>query len=413
MEEILKANMKICVVIDDYLPDSTRVGAKMMHELSVEFVRRGHEVTVVTPQSNTNEVEIKTIEGVNVRRFPSGKIKNVSKFRRAINESLLPWRAWRSDSNFLKSTHHDFIIYYSPCIFWGPLVRRLKKIWDAPAYLVLRDFFPQWAIDIGMLSEKSILTKYFRYCEATSYAQADVIGIQSPNNLRAFQKECQVGSKLELLYNWAQDKPGQVASDGFRARLGLHNKIIFLYGGAITKQQDIPNLLRLAKRLLSQSNAHFLIVGEGYELDTVKEIVHQQNLNNVTIHPTVDQEAFRNLLAEVDIGLFSLARNHSTHNFPGKVLGYLVHGLPILGSVNPGNDLKDVINEAGAGFVAINGDDEGVAEAALRLLKDAPFRIKAGRAARDLLDDKFSVSSAAETIEKAMSHHLENVKCES
>jgi hypothetical protein len=52
--------MKICVVFDDYLPDSSRVGAKMMHDLCVEFVRRGHEVTVISPQTSSKEVQIAT-----------------------------------------------------------------------------------------------------------------------------------------------------------------------------------------------------------------------------------------------------------------------------------------------------------------------------------------------------------------
>lgn len=394
--------MKICVVIDDYLPDSTRVGAKMMHDLCVEFIRRGYEVTVISPQSFSKKVQVMTVDGVQLRRFPSGQVKNVSKLKRAINESILSWRAWYSDKDFFRSTRHDLIIYYSPCIFWAPLIRRLKKIWGVKSYLVLRDFFPQWAIDIGMLREGTIITKYFRSCESASYSQADVIGIQSPNNLKVFQEKNHGIDNLDLLYNWADDRLGQIRKNSFRTQLSLEGKIIFFYGGAITKQQDIPNLLRLAKFLREESDAHFLIVGEGYDLPRVRAIVEHEKLTNVTIHPTVDQKTFRDLLAEVDIGLFSLAHSHSTHNFPGKVLGYLVQGLPILGSVNPGNDLENVINGVGAGFVAVNGDDEKLAQAALHLLKDSSARHFAGRAARELLASKFSVASAANVIEQAV-----------
>ena len=137
----------------------------------------------------------------------------------------------------------------------------------------------------------------------------------------------------------------------------------------------------------------------------------QQKLQNVTICPPVDQNAFRDLLAEVDIGLFSLSRDHSTHNFPGKILGYLVQGLPIIGSVNPGNDLEMVISSAGAGLVAINGEDTKLQEAALRLLKNAAARAEGSAAARNLLATKFSVSSAAAIIEQAWMCELECQKC--
>ena len=43
--------MKLALIIDDYLPNSTRVGAKMFHELAQEFIRRGHDVTVITPET--------------------------------------------------------------------------------------------------------------------------------------------------------------------------------------------------------------------------------------------------------------------------------------------------------------------------------------------------------------------------
>ena len=405
--------MKICVVIDDYLPDSTRVGAKMMHDLCVEFVRRGHKVTVITPQTHSTSIEVSIIDQVEVRGFPSGPTKNVKNIFRAINEALLPWRAWASDNQFFRSTPHDVIVYYSPCIFWAPLIRRLKDIWRAKAFLVQRDFFPQWAVDMGMLREGSIITRYFRRCESASYAQADIIGIQSQKNLEAFRSKYPNAPRQELLYNWAEDRPGKSRESGFRKRLGLDGKVIFLYGGAITKQQDIPNLLRLAKFMRTEPEAHFLIVGEGYDLPNVEKIVKQQKLQNVTIHPPVDQTTFRDLLAEVDIGLFSLSRDHSTHNFPGKILGYLVQGLPIIGSVNPGNDLEVVINSAEAGLVAINGEDTKLQEAALRLLKNTSERAKASVAARSLLAAKFSVSSAAAVIEQALIREMKSGQCAS
>jgi len=229
--------------------------------------------------------------------------------------------------------------------------------------------------------------------------------------MEAFRDHHPSAARLELLYNWADDRPGKRKESGIRKFLGLDDKVIFLYGGAITKQQDIPNLLRLAKFMQTEPEAHFLIVGEGYDLPNVEKIVKQQKLQNVTICPPVDQNAFRDLLAEVDIGLFSLSRDHSTHNFPGKILGYLVQGLPIIGSVNPGNDLEMVISSAGAGLVAINGEDTKLQEAALRLLKNAAARAEAGAAARNLLATKFSVSSAAAIIEQAWMCELECQKC--
>jgi len=152
--------MKVLLIIDDYLPASIKVGAKMMHELAVEFVARGNQVTVITPDHRTaNRPKIATLDGVTVCRFRSGKIKNVSKVKRAINETLLSYNAWKDHKKYFKNNKHDLIIYYSPSIFWGGLVRKLKKLWGAPSYLILRDFFPQWVIDNGILKARSPITK--------------------------------------------------------------------------------------------------------------------------------------------------------------------------------------------------------------------------------------------------------------
>ncbi|MDE9500322.1 glycosyltransferase WbuB, partial [Xenorhabdus bovienii] len=81
------------------------------------------------------------------------------------NESLLSIRAWNSLKKILKSKRIDGIVYYSPSIFFGKFVNKIKKEWHCPSYLILRDSFPQWIIDEGLIKEKSIIAKYFRYFE--------------------------------------------------------------------------------------------------------------------------------------------------------------------------------------------------------------------------------------------------------
>lgn len=111
----------------------------------------------------------------------------------------------------------------------------------------------------------------------------------------------------------------------------------------------------------------------------------------------VSQNEFKNVLAEFDIGLFSLNKVHTTHNIPGKVLGYMVQSMPILGCVNPGNDLKEIIENAGAGFVSISGNDKEFTDCAIRLLEPGVIKQK-GLNSKKLLNDYFSVFSAANII---------------
>ncbi|EPL7671818.1 glycosyltransferase WbuB, partial [Escherichia coli] len=90
---------------------------------------------------------------------------------------------------------------------------------------------------------------------------------------------------------------------------------------------------------------------------------------------------------------------HSSHNFPGKLLGYMVQSLPILGSVNAGNDLLDIVNQNNAGLIHVNGEDDKLCQSALLMLHDIDVRRQLGSGANILLKEQFSVESAAQTIE--------------
>lgn len=391
--------MNICLIVDDYMPHSIKAAAKMMHELGVEFVRQGHTVSVITPDPKLSEnFQLSVLDGVNVCRFRSGEIKNVSRVKRAINETLLSYHAWKSCKGYLKENPHDLIIYYSPTIFWGTMVRRLKKLWNASSYLILRDFFPQWVIDNGMLSANSPITKYFRFFERINYRAADTIGIQSPNNLELFAQTIQTRKTLEVLYNWASSETTAGVGDVYRKRFSLEDKTVFFYGGNIGHAQDMMNIVRLAKRLRDEPSAHFVLVGAGDEFELVRSAIDNEGLDNMTLLPSVSQKVYQEMLSEFDVGLFSLHRDHTTHNFPGKLLGYMANEKPILGSVNPGNDVRQVIEDAEAGFITINGDDEAFMHNALKLLKDDEGRKNMGQNARRLLHKTFSVEAAAGQI---------------
>jgi len=391
--------MRLLLIVDDYLPYSIKVAAKMMHELALQFISEGHQVTVLTPDPTLEKLfEENQIDGVSVLYFKSGEIKNISKVKRAINESLLSFFAWRATHNYLKMHPHDAIIYYSPSIFWGYLVGKLKRQWKVKSYLILRDIFPQWTIDNGLMKENSLVHKYFKSFEKLNYKNADFIGVMSPSNMEFFKFSNANIEKFEVLYNWAKINPPQLHENTFRKELKLEDKIVFYYGGNIGHAQNMMNLVRLAIKLKENSNAHFLFVGKGDEVDLILTEKEKHQLTNITYLPSVDQETYFNMLNEFDIGLFSLHPGHKTHNFPGKLLGYMEYSKPILGSVNTGNDLKEIVNQAGAGFIFDNGEDELLYKGALALINSEKLRKDVGGNARKLLIEQFSVEQACTQI---------------
>lgn len=397
--------MRLALIIDDYLPKSTRVGAKMFHELALELQAQGHHVTIITPDINQSASFVQDeVDGTRIWRFRSGPIKDIGKVKRLINESLLSFRAWRAINHKVSETTFDGVVYYSPSIFFGGLVKEIKRRCKCASYLVLRDIFPQWAIDAGMIRQGSIIDKYLQHFEHRSYSEADNVGLMSEKNLEVFNRANAGRYPAGILRNWASSLPyvNNVDTASFRETLGLQGKVIFFYGGNIGHAQDMANLVRLAKGMRQYNDAHFLFVGQGDEVVLINKLATDWKLSNFTYLPAVDQNEFKRLLAEVDVGLFSLSAKHTAHNFPGKILGYMAQSLPILGSVNAGNDLMELVNTKQAGFIFVNGYDEAFLNAAEELYRSEATRKQLGKNSYQLLVNEFSVSSAAGIIVNAL-----------
>ena len=391
--------MRILILVDCYWP-STKSSAKLVRDLAEELARRGHATAVVAPDEAASISPDTRVEGgVEVVRVGTGPMKGAALWRRGMTEARLSSRLWSRCKDYFRQRRFDLVVFYSPTIFFGDLVARLKALNGCPAYLILRDIFPQWAVDAGIL-RKGPAYWYFKRKERRQYAVADMIGVQSPANLEYFRERgWDRRHRLEVLGNWTKIEAPASRDPGARLRWGLDGKVTLFYGGNIGVAQDCDNLLRLARGLRDTAPAaQVLLVGEGSEVARLRSAAAEQRLSNVGIHDALPQDEFIRLVSEVDVGLISLDRKLRTQNFPGKMLGYMHAGLPILASINPGNDLKDVLEEAGAGLVSINGDDASFLRDAIRLVGDPDLRASMGRASRKLLEERFSVGGAADQI---------------
>jgi glycosyltransferase involved in cell wall biosynthesis len=370
-----------------------------MHDLATELHRRHHEVIVLTPSDKiSNNVEVTCESGPQVVRVKTRKIKGAWKVFRALEELRLSNVLWRRARRFLLQHPADLIVFYSPTIFLAPLVRRLKSLWQCPTYLILRDIFPAWAVDAGLL-RKRLIYHFFRKNEILQYDVADRIAVQSPANLQYFAREFPSRRyRLEVLYNWMRLRVENLPVTNYRAQLSLQGKIVFLYGGNLGVAQDVDNIVRLAQRLAQHDDIRFLLVGEGSEVPRLRRLLAEKRLYNIQILPAVRPLEYLAMLSEFDIGLLSLDRRLNTHNVPGKLLGYMYWSKPTLASVNPGNDLFEILGSDQAGFCFLNGDDDNLCAAALRLAGDPELRDRMGKNARSLLERLFSVGTAARQI---------------
>jgi len=352
--------MHVLIVTDAYFPSRTSV-AVLLYELSQTFIQEKVSVSIIVPSDTQSEPIIFTeqegCEIISVKALPT---KDLSYIRRTLNEFINPWIIWRAlkRSSQFSRLKIDGVIWYSPSIFWGPLVNRLKQSFQCRSYLILRDMFPDWALHLEII-KKGLPYLFLKAVENYQYQQADTIGIQSPNNLLYFQKHHpDIKAKLEVLWNWARPlhtiTKAPCSIDVSQTTIA--GRIIFVYAGNIGIAQGMQNFLGLIESLKDHAELGFLIVGRGSEAEVIKNMVRQYDLHNTVVFDEISPFEIPGLFEQCHVGLMFLDKRHQTHNIPGKFVTYLQSGLPVLAIVNPGNDLLELIPEYKIG-VADDGDD--------------------------------------------------------
>jgi glycosyltransferase involved in cell wall biosynthesis len=402
--------MHILLLVDYYLPGTTSC-AKLTHDLATELVRQGHEVLLITAVDVApRHMTVERSGGLTVARVRTGPIKGAPLPLRALHEIGMPHLIWWCARHLLRAQRIDLVVYYSPSIFWGPLVRRVKELWGCPSYLILRDIFPKWARDCGVMRD-GLAFRFFQREAICQYDQADTIGVESEGNVRYFQTELpHKHYNVEVLNNWAALDEGKIESGEYREKFGWEDKVVFFYGGNMGFAQGVDTILDLIRAMRPHTEVRFLLVGQGAEISRIQSVIASEHLDNVVLHPAVDQRTYLAMLSEADVGFLSLARELQTHNVPSKALPYMYFSLPILASLNPGNDLASIVHTYEAGVCVETGDLPALVEAAVRLAKDPNLRRRLGANSRRLLETRFSASSAAKQITELRPFRSASVK---
>lgn len=344
--------MKLVLIADTFPPLRTS-GAVQLRDLAREFVRQGHELTLLLPDADLSQPwALESFDGAQVLRLRSPRIKDIGYLRRTIGEWLMPHVMWfNMRRSPLAKERWEAIVWYSPSIFHGPLVRALKRQSSCRGYLIIRDIFPEWAVDVGLLRPR-LAYRFFKWIARQQYDLADVIGVQAPGNLVYFRQwhQARMGRSLEVLQNWL-DKPASARCPIRIEETLLAGRKVFVYAGNMGGAQGMDILLDLADRMRVRNYIGFLFVGRGNDVKRLKESAAARGLDNVFFHDEIDPDEIPDLFAQCDVGLVALDPRHKSHNIPGKFLTYMQNGLPVLANVNPGNDIANLIRDEDVGEV--------------------------------------------------------------
>lgn len=377
-------------------------------DLIHEFTRNGHKVYVVcaNERKNNTPTSISEEAGCTVLRVKIGNNKKANLIEKGLTTVLLPKWYISGIKQYFADVKFDLVLYPTPPITHYQTVKFIKKRDGAKSYLLLKDIFPQNAVDIGMMSKtgvKGILYRHFRKVEKKLYAISDRIGCMSQANMDYVLKHNPEidASKVEICPNSIEVQDMRIAFEDRNEMRRKYNlpldKKIFVYGGNLGKPQGIPFVIDCMKAQTNNPDAYFLIVGDGTEFGKLKAFMDEAKPENIKLLKRLPKEDYDRLVAACDVGLIFLDHRFTIPNFPSRLLGYMQAGLPVLACTDPNTDIGKVITEGGFGWWCESNDVEKFTSCVEAALSD---KIKNSDEIISILKELYSSSIAYDTVMK-------------
>ena len=393
--------MKITIVCVVYPPINSSAAIQISH-LVDELANQGHKIEVITPDNSLKDsFSCEKNKNIKILRFKIGKLNDTSLYKRALNEILMPFKIILTILiKSIQTQKSDGIIWWSPSIFFTPLIFFLKLKSKCPCYLILRDIFPQWAKDLKLI-KNIFVYNFFNIFFNMQCLISDFIGVQSEGNKKFIPKKLFFKkTKIEVLNNWYTPNCNNNECDVDLSKTILKNKKVFIHAGNIGVAQGFMTLIKLAEKLNENKNIGFLFIGRGSQFEMMKNLSRERKLNNVLFHNQISNSKIMNLYKQCFYGVVVLDKRHTTHNIPGKMLSYLHAGLPIFAIVNQNNDLISFVNKHNIGLASISFDENNLKNKILKLSNSDISNFEINNRCKKTANEFFNTKKIAQQIIK-------------
>ena len=364
----------ILIVTDSYPPE-IRSSAHLMQELAEGFSGRGYKVFVVTAYPSHNLAggheeppEVSEERGIKVIRVKILPHHNVNFVVKGVVQLMMP-HLFAKKAAGIVGGKVDFVIVHSPPLPLAGTAKRIKRRYGARFVLNVHDFFPQNAVDLGVLKDPFSVS-FFRRMEQAAYRSADVIVVPSSKH-KSFlcDKRGVPAEKIHVIPHWIDTEPFRnVQPTGrFRNKFGLRGKFIFLFAGNFGPSQALDMIIRAAREVQDIGDVRFLFVGDGSEKAKLVRMADEYRLRNVRFVPLVPKGEYPGLLKDVDVGLVTLTAKNTTPAVPAKLMGYMAAGLPVAAFLHKESEGIDIVREAGCGYAALSEDEAEIVRVIRRM----------------------------------------------
>lgn len=380
-------------------------------DLMREFVKHNHTVYIISPTEKRKQEPTRLINAGHYKILKL-QIGNIQKTKYLIEKGI---STLTLKSKFLKAVKDyckikfDLILYSTPPITLQRVVEYVKKRDNAKSYLLLKDIFPQNAVDLGMMKKtgvRGLVYKYFRTKERRLYELSDYIGCMSKANVEyLLLHNSEISPEIvEVCPNSIEPS---ITKKGHRNKVEVRkknniplDKIVFIYGGNLGKPQDIGFLVECLRANKSNMSVYFVVAGSGTEVNKLRTFFDYEEPVNARLFSQLPKNDYETLVDSCDVGLIFLDKRFTIPNFPSRLLSYMQASIPVLAATDVNTDLGKVIEEGGFGFWCESGDIEAFNRNVAKLCS-AELRKQLGENARRYLEKNFTAKHSYDII---MSH---------
>lgn len=383
-------------------------------DLMRKFFNEGHQVTIVTPwERRLNQpTSLQDVDGVRILGVRTLNLQKTNVVEKGLGQVLVESQFKRAIKKHLGDVKEDLILYSTPPITMMGVVKYLKrKSPQAMTYLLLKDIFPQNAVDIGMMSKtgvKGFLYKYFRKQEKQLYQISDYIGCMSPANVQYVLKHNpEIGQeRVEVAPNSYEFQESVLISEeqrnAIRQKYNLPiNRPVFVYGGNLGKPQGIPFLIECLDANADRNDCHFVVIGNGTEYGRLETWYKARHPKSVSVFQRLPKEDYDQLVRACDVGLIFLDYRFTIPNYPSRLLPYLMEKKPIIAATDPNCDTGSIAEQNGYGFWCPSNDVSGFSGCVDKIL--ASDRIQMGENGYRFYIENYTVDKTYLTIIKHLS----------
>lgn len=345
------------------------------------FRDAGHSVYTISPYEKRTGLQTAYEEknGIHMLHVRTGNVTGmVSLIEKGLAQLSIEPIFIKAIKKYYSNVKFDLVMYSTPPITFCNAIEYIKRRDNAKTYLLLKDIFPQNAVDIGMMSKSGIkghLYKFFRNKEKKLYGLSDYIGCMSPANVEYVkQNNPEIDNyRVEVCPNCIEVVDKSINEEERRSIRKKYDipleKRVFVYGGNLGKPQGIDFLIECLHSQENSKDNYFLIVGDGTEYGKIEEFVKSSNQNNIRLMKRLPQEDYDTMVGACDVGMIFLDHRFTIPNFPSRVLSYMQAKIPVLACTDPNTDIGKIIEEAGFGSWCESNDVNGFVECVNKIMQ--------------------------------------------